>query len=203
MTATRTKTAPANQKRRDKPRLPGPPPPDLDARLAYVARWVEPILAQKEQRVETHRFVTLVDVLASNKLIPAELQMAADRFRELYLKCIGPSQGVSSYGEYTQSSPASQRMLTTDAKMRARDEFMAAFRAAFGVETREGRWHIDKQLMKLVIPALLSDYKEITQADIGRERTRYRGKAQVGSAGGAVILEVLQRLCLHFGYTTE
>lgn len=184
-------------------RLPGPPPPDLDKRLANVARYVEPILAQNSRMVETHRFVSLVDTMASNKLVPSELQAAADRFKELYYKVAGPSQGVSSYGEYTQSSPASQRMLTTNSRMEARKQFMAAFRAVFGVETNEGRWVADQELMRLVLPAILSDGNELSQADIGRTRTRYTGRAQVGSAGGTVILEALTRLSLHFQYRVE
>lgn len=184
-------------------KLPGPPRPDLDARLANVARYVEPILAQNSRMVETYRFVSLVDTMAGNKLIPRELQAAADTFKELYLTVAGPSQGVGSYGEYAQASPPSQRMLTTNDRMEARKRFMAAFRAAFGVETSEGRWVIDQQLMKLVLPAILNDGKELSQADIGRARTRYSGRAQCGAAGGVVILEALTRLCLHFGYRVE
>lgn len=184
-------------------RLPGPPPPDIDRRLANVARYVEPILAQNSRMVETHRFVSLVDVMAGNKLVPRELQAAADRFKELYLTVSGPSQGVGSYGEYQQSSPASQRMLTTDRRLDARKEFMAAFRAVFGIETNEGRWVVDQQLMKLVLPAILNDEGKLSQADIGRERTRYTGKAQTAAVGAAVILEALNRLCLHFQYKVE
>ncbi len=184
-------------------RLPGAPSPDTDRRLANVARYIEPILAENSRMVETHRFVSLVDVMAGNKLVPRELQAAADKFKELYLTVAGPSQGVGSYGEYQQSSPASERMLTTDRRLEARKQFMAAFRAVFGIETNEGRWVVDQQLMKLVLPAILNDEGKLTQEDIGRERTRYVGRAQVGSAGGAIILEALNRLCLHFQYKVE
>lgn len=184
-------------------RLPGPPPPDLDVRLAQVARYVEPILAENSRMVETYRFVSLVDTMAGNKLIPRELQAAADTFKELYLKVAGPSQGVGSYGEFQQASPASQRMLTTNERMDARKRFMAAFKATFGVETAEGRWVVDQQLMKLVLPAILNDGKELTQAEIGRARTNYSGRAQTAAVGAAVILESLTRLSLHFGYRVE
>lgn len=191
------------QAKRKGSKLPGPPRPDLDSRLATVARHVEPILAANSRMVETYRFVSLVDTMAANKLIPAELAQAAERFRELYLTVAGPSQGVGSYGEYQQASPASQRSLTTDRRLHAKRQFMAAFRAVFGVETNEGRWVADQQLMKLILPAILKDDRNYSQADIGRERTRYTGRAQCGAAGGSVILEALTRLSLHFQYRVE
>lgn len=184
-------------------RLPGPPPPDVDARLANVARYVEPILAANSNMVETHRFVSLVDLMASKKVIPSELAQAAERFRELYLVAIGRSQGVSSYGEFQPGAPSSQRMPTTDKKMWARKELEKAITAAFAVRTNEGRWVVDQQLWNLIYPALINDGKNITQADIGRQRTKYEGRAQVGSAGGTVIMEALVRLSLHFGYRVE
>lgn len=184
-------------------RLPGPPPPGVDARLAQVARYVEPILAENSRMVETYRFVSLVDTMAGNKLIPRELQAAADTFRELYLKVAGPSQGVGAYGEVQQSSPPSQRMLTTDDRLKSKTRFMAAFRAVFGVETSEGRWVMDQQLMKLILPAMLNDEGKLSQMDIGKARTRYTGRAQSAAVGAAVILEALTRLSLHFGYRVE
>ncbi|MCK9549199.1 hypothetical protein [Aquamicrobium sp.] len=194
-------------------RLPGPPPPDLDVRLAQVARLVAPILhanasirgpnAPTDPVVETHRFVSIVDLMATNKLVPAELAAAADKFKELYLKSIGPSRGVAGYGEFFQASPASQRMPTNQSMMDASKEFAAAIKATCWVETNEGKWVPDKELMRAVLPAVLFDTKGMSQADIGRLRTRYTGRAQVGAAGGTVLIEWLTRLCFHFQYRCD
>jgi hypothetical protein len=134
-------------------------------------------------------------------MLPIDLWHAADRFRELYFKAVGRSHGVSSYGDYELGSPTWARCLTTDDQMHAAEQFRAAAVAMFGVfRAEDKKWTLDEELMKLVIPAILSDKKETTQAAIARARSAYSGKAQVGASGGTIVAEALHRLSLHFRF---
>lgn len=177
--------------------------------LASVARQLETIIAAETVNPDTGevstiekqtRVASLVDLMSKDGQLAMELTRAADTFRELFLTALGPSKGISSYGEYSQAAEPSSRMPATQHQLDAHAKLKQATVAAFGVVRQDGRWAVDEQLMQLVIPAMLSDKKNVTQGNIGQQRTRYTGSAQVRSAGGAIVHEVLERLSLHFQF---
>jgi hypothetical protein len=177
--------------------------------LATVSRHLETILAAETVNPETgevstveqtKRVASLVDLMGKDGQLTMELTRAADTFRELFLTALGPSKGISSYGEYSAASEPSGRLPATDSQMKAKQKLEAATVAAFGVKNNEGRWVVDEQLMHLVIPAMLSDKKTVTQGHIGEQRGRYTDKAMMRAVGGTVVHEVLERLSLHFAF---
>jgi hypothetical protein len=181
---------------------PGPPlPADFEVRCREIARYVEPILHANAQLrradegvAEAYRVVTLFEKMG---VTDGELVRAVETMREYYWTWVGRSSGVSSYGDFVQAAPASERSGTTDRRIKARLRLERCIKAMFSVETADGGRVWDMELADLVIPALFNSQKGLTQADIGRLRTRYAGRAQVGAAGGAVILEAVIRLALH------
>ena len=177
--------------------------------LATVARQLETIIAAEHKNPETgevhtveqtKRVASLVDLMGKDGQLAMELTRAADTFRELFLTALGSSKGVSSYGEYSAASEPSGRLPATQHQLDAHAKLKHAAVAAFGVVRQDGRWALDEQLMQLVIPAMLSDKKNVTQGNIGQQRTRYTGSAQYRAAGGTIIHEVLERLSLHFAF---
>lgn len=166
-----------------------------------AAEHVNPATGEVSSVQLTCRVVTLVDVLQNEGAISMPLHQAAERYREIAAKAAGGSQGIGSYGEYQQSSPASQRCLTNDQQMKAAQEFKAASFAAFGVPTIDGGMALDEQLIQIILPAIFSSKKGITKAAIGAPRTNYAGHGQKQAIGQALVIEVLHRLSLHFGYT--
>lgn len=188
-------------------RLRAPLTPATQAQLAVVARQLEIIRNPEQVHTPdkpadelTKRAISLVDVMSKDGQLSFELTRAAERFKELFFESLASSKGVSSYGEYSAASEPSTRILTSDKRMKAYAELKQASVAAFGVIRQDGRWALDEQLMQLVVPAILSDKKNITQGSIGQQRTRYVGAAQVRAAGGVVVYEVLQKLSLHFQF---
>ncbi len=189
-------------------RLRAPRPPATREQLAILSRQLEVIVSAKSKDahgkeqtiVQTERAISLVDQLQRDSMIPFELHRAGEFFAELFWTAQGRSHGVSTYGDYMQSSPASQRSLTTDRQMKAYDRFKAAAFAVFGTPRQDGRLAFDEQLFALVMPALLSDKKSVTQSSIGAARSAYTGRAQKPAAGGQVVVEILHKLCLHFQY---
>lgn len=186
-------------------RLETPLPRVTKDQLAIVARHLEPIIAAKHPKTgevisRTDRVVSLIDVMHKDKQLDMELWHAGSRYRDLFLRYMGHSRGVSSYGDYIEPSPASQRVGVTDLQMSLSDELRAATAAAFGVSGERGELLVDEHLMHLVIPAIISDKKAATQGLIGRERTHYKAASQGSAAGGAIVAEVLHRLAIHFGY---
>lgn len=183
--------------------------PAAPEQLAIVARQLETIIAAEHKNPETgevhtvektKRAVSLVDMMQKDNLLSMDLHQAAEELRRLFFTAMGPSKGISSYGDYVAASEPSRRLPTSVEQMQAYERLKEACVATFGVLRQDRRWTLDEQLMHLVIPAILSDKKEITQGAIGQQRTAYRGAAQVRSAGGAIIHEVLQRLSRHFQY---
>lgn len=181
--------------------------PATQAQLAIIARQLEIIrnpdqvhTPEKPADKLTERAISLVDVMQKEGLLPFDLHRAAETFRELFFEALGPSKGISSYGEYAAASEPSKRLPTSDRQMQAYNDLKRASLAAFGVSRKDGRYAIDEQLMQLVVPAILSDKKVVTQGTIGQQRTRYVGRAQVNAAGGVVVYEVLQKLSLHFQF---
>ena len=182
-------------------------PPATQSQLAVVARHLESIrdpnqvhTAEKPATVIKQRVVTLVDVMSRDGQLTFELAQAAQMFRDLFLTAMGSSKGVSSYGDYVQAAEPSKRLPISPQQQEAFVKVKEAALAAFGVIDEEGRWRVDEQLMLLVVPAIVSDKKNITQGKIGLERTAYKGRAQVNAAGGVVVFEVLNKLALYFCY---
>ncbi len=155
-------------------------------------------LPEKPADKLTDMAVSLVDHMAKENHVYGDQHRAATVFRNLFFTAMGRSNGISSYGEYVASSPPSQRMITSPEQMQAYAELKHAALAAFGVVRKDGRWALDEQLMQIIIPAILSEKKAVTQGAIGKERTRYADKTILRGAGGAIISEVLNRLSLHF-----
>jgi hypothetical protein len=197
---------------RAKQRINAPRPPASPEQLAVVSRHLETIVAAETvnpatgeiSSVEkTKRAVSLVDMMQKENLLSMDLHQAAEEFRRLFNVAMGSSKGVSSYGDYVAASEPSKRLPTSTQQMQAYEQLKQACVAAFGVLRQDKRWTLDEQLMQLVVPAILSDKKEITQGSIGQQRTGYTGSAQIRSAGGTVVFEVLQRLSRHFHYRED
>lgn len=193
--------------RRTVPRAPRAMP--VPEQSAFLDRQFESIAAAEHKdpktgeisRVEKQvRVVTLVDQLQKEKSISMPLHRAAEYYRELAAAAAGSSQGVSRYGEFEDSAPANQRCLVNDKQMSAAQEFKAASFAAFGTPTQDGRQALDEQLIQLVLPALFSSKKGVTKVAIGTPRTKDTGHGQRAAVGKAIVIEVLHRLALHFGY---
>jgi hypothetical protein len=194
---------------RAKQRINAPRPQASPEQLATVSRHLETIVAAETVNPETgeissieqtRRVVSLVDMMQKEKLLPMDLHRAADHFRDLFATAMGSSKGVSSYGDYVPAGEPSKRLPTSDRQMQAYEQLKLACVAAFGVLRQDKRWTLDEQLMQLVVPAILSDKKDITQGKIGQERTAYQGVAQLRASGGTVVFEVLQRLSRHFHF---
>lgn len=166
-----------------------------EAVLAVTGRALEEIATERDLK----RYVSLVDLMHKGRKLEAVLFHAGDRYRKLFLDALGPSRGVSGYGDFVQAGPASQRCHANDKRMTASEELKVATVAGFGVPRNDGRWTLDEKLMHLVIPAILDDNKNVTQGWIGRERTDYEGTL-LPPAGATVLREVLHRLALHFRY---
>ena len=184
-----------------------PTAPPLPSPGGQLQRYFEAIRDPNQVHTElkpadeiTRQAVTVIDLMAKNAMIPFELHMAGSRFRELWMESCGTSKGVSSYGDYVSASEPSSRCLTSDRQLGAGRAFLDAFYGAFGVKRADGYWAYDHELAHSVIPALLFDRKNITQAAIGRALTRYTGEKQAPAAGGTFIESVLRRLSLHFAY---
>jgi len=173
--------------------------------LALVARHLEDIVAAKHPQTgevvsKTKRVVSLIDVMLSKRQIEMGEWHAGNRYKSQFFTYMGASKGISAYGEYVEAAPAHERCNVTQTQIIAGAEVRAATVAAFGVPREDGRWAVDEQLMQLVIPAIVSEDSEITQAWLGRERTRYKGAMQIAAAGCTVMRETLQRLMLHYCY---
>lgn len=191
-----------------------PLPPATQEQLARVAEHLSSVsigasksVAVRQPELARRTGMTLADIMHRDGMADLALHQAAEKYRNLWWEAQEPSQGVATYGDEMSGYTHRSRMLAatqTDARMKAFDALKHATVAAFGVVAQDGKsWRVDEELMRDVIPALLSTEKSITQAAIGRARSGYKGKAQVGAAGGTVILEVLHRLALHFGYRTR
>ena len=190
-------------------RMRAPLPKVNENQLAAYEQNLETIVAAEYTNPETgevytvektKRVASLADQMGKEGQLSMPLAMAAQTFKELFLSSLGPSRGVSSYGDYAPASEPSKRIATTDDQMQAYDDLKKAAIAAFGVIRKDGRWALDEQLMQLVVPAILSGKKSVTQGWIGQQRTRYTGAKQVTAGGGVIVQEVLQRLSLHFHY---
>lgn len=185
-----------------------PAPSPTSDQLATASRHSEQIIAAKNPQTgeviaRTDRIVSLIDVMHKDKQVPMDLWHAGSRYRDMFLSYLGSSKGVSSYGDYIAAGPASQRLGITETQVKAGHGLRLATVAAFGTFTDEKngkKWVVDEQLMTLVIPALISEKREVTQGNIGRQRSLYTGSAQVPAAGAQAVVEVLHRLALHFGY---
>jgi len=184
-----------------------PPAPPLPSPGGNLQRYFEAIRDPNQVHTDdkpadelTRQAVTLVELMATKDMIPFEFAMAAKRFRELWMDSSGSSKGVSSYGDYVAASEPSRRCPTSDQQMNAGRQFLDAFYGAFGVKRADGYWAYDHEVAQAVLPALLFDRKNITQAAIGRALTRYTGEKQSPAAGGTFIESVLRRLSLHFAY---
>lgn len=188
-----------------KQRQLAPWPAVAEEQTAAFQRQIETIVSAEHTNPETgevytvdggERVISLVDAMA--KELPADFSQAADQFRELFFEAIGQSKGVSSYGDYVAGAPAWSRLNTTHRQMTAYDRLKLAAIAAFGVVDKERKITWDVELMQQIIPAILSDKKEITQGAIGRALTNYTGAKQTPAAGGAFVQSVLRRLAIHF-----
>ncbi|RJO66984.1 MAG: hypothetical protein C4523_10860 [Myxococcales bacterium] len=177
-------------------------------KLAAHKRHMETILAAEHVDPDTgevhtveraKRAVTLVDIMHRDGLLSMELHRAAEKIRELYFAAQGSSAGVSSYGEYSQATEASQRLPASQRQLLASREYKLALEAVVGVRRKDGRVTEDEQLRELFIRAVIDDSKEVTQVAIGA-RSSYKNRVQQSAAGGTIIQECLQRLALHFQY---
>lgn len=165
-----------------------------------AAEHVDPDTGEVSSIEKTKRAVTLVDIMHRDGLLSMELHRAADKLRELYFAAQGASAGVSSYGEYSQATEASQRLPASQHQLKASRELILALEAVVGVRRQDGRVTEDEQLRELFIRAVIDDSKDVTQAWIGAQRMPYNGSKQVAAAGGSIISEMLQRLALHFHF---
>ena len=164
------------------------------------SRHTEVLEIKEGSRVtSTIRAVSLVDLMHRNRHLPADLYMAAEHYREMYLRGLGKSVGVGDYGASEGRSHSWGRMLTTDRQMRDKSAFKRATEAMFCVPDIQGRPVYDEDLAKQVLPAILSDSKAITAGAVAMERTGYRDKNQLAPVGTTVITEALHRLALHLG----
>jgi hypothetical protein len=178
-------------------------------KLAAYKRHMETILAAEHVDPDTgevhtveraKRAVTLVDIMHRDGLLSMELHRAAEKIRELYFAAQGSSAGVSSYGEYSQATEASQRLPASQRQLLASREYKLALEAVVGVRRKDGRVTEDEQLRELFIRAVVDDSKDVTQVAIGGPRSFYKNRVQQSAAGGTIIQECLQRLALHFQY---
>lgn len=189
-----------------------PLPPATAKQLDLVARHLIEIRKRDQPRPSRRRpdpdivrrtGTTLVDLMHGQGMIDPVLHSAAERYRQLWWEAQEPSAGVATYGSDTEgySHRSTSREVGSDLRRKAMDALKSATVAAFGTVGDDGKqWRVDEVLMQTVIPALLSTDKSTTQATIGRDRSPYTGRAQVGAAGGTIVVEVLNRLALHFGY---
>ena len=156
---------------------------------ALLKRHVEPIITAEHKDpktgelqciVQTHRFVCLVEVMARDKKNPLPMQYhrAWERLMELHLIASGRSQGVSSYGEYFQASPPSQRSLTTDKKLSAARQFEAAIQAMWATPCADGRLAWNRELMTPLWHAMVFDDKSIDKKSVGSQITHFIGAGQ-------------------------
>jgi hypothetical protein len=178
-------------------------------KLAAHKRHMETILAAEHVDPDTgevhtveraKRAVTLVDIMHRDGLLSMELHRAAEKIRELYFAAQGSSAGVSSYGEYSQATEASQRLPASQRQLKASQEYAQAIEAAVGVRRQDGRLTKDEQLLGLFMRAVIDDRKDVTQASVGAPRSSYKNRVQQSAAGGTIVQECLQRLALHFQY---
>ena len=179
--------------------------PATGDQLALVNRHFEEIIAAQHPKtgeviVKGKRFIPLTDVMHRAGQLNEDLWNAADRYRQLFLQYLGPSRGVSGYGDYIQAAPPSDRCGVTDRQMTAGDDLKRATVAAFAVRRQDGIWVVDAGLMHTIIPAMIDGSTEVSQTWIGRERTNYKGAMQLSAAGATSLREVLHRLALHFGF---
>lgn len=189
---------------RERPK-PDPWPRIPAEALAEIARHIQVIRDERKQPLK-YQVVSLVDAMHANEYMRNDLWNAADWFRERWFTWRGRSEGVSNYGEFEDRGDPSRRVPTSDRRMAAFNDVRAACIAMFGVPVRgeefattgKVRWTIDEHLMRLVLPAILSIRKGVSQKDIAMQRCKYQGRAQVAAAGGTVITECLERLFLHW-----
>ena len=177
--------------------------------IARIAHHIEIVI--KGGKFEHEKYVSLIDVMHRDGNLPTELWAAADKFRTWWWQAEEASKGVSSYDAY-EDRPFGSRTLANDKRMDAWLSVKLACIAMFGVLTRNPhalpdpdtmKWVVDEDLMHLVLPAILTTKKEVTQAYIGGERTLYTGEKQKPAAGSAVVTEALERLALHMRARTR
>jgi hypothetical protein len=131
---------------------------------------------------------------------------AAGILRNKYLTQLGEnSEGVASYGDAgSRTEPWGKGDAKAHAILRRNRtklrELADLMWSIAGHYNEEGDKVFDKELLTLVVRSVIETTDAVTQEEVARARTNYKGEKQTQAAGGAILKECYRRAAAHLRF---